>query len=323
MASVAWSDEASWADAFFSESGHDFGPVPRGAKVRHSFVLTNRLSESVSILDVRASCGCTTGRPSANTVAAGQRATIEAEMDTRNFVGPKATTLTITLVSSSGRQADVKFGVRSNILSDIVLNPGTIDFGTVSRGQAPKQTLTIERVGTTAWRVIRVAASPALFSQVNAALVETARSADGVTYTLAVGLKPDAAAGVLRDEIRVITNDAESPVIPIQVTATILGNLTARPAVLDLGHVASAAGVSGRYLVSASAPFSIMAIEGTGDGFNLTAADRSRKVLHVLTLTYSPEGGTGRGDLQRRFHVKTDLPDEPPIELKATLHVEP
>src|SRR3982751_3929866 len=80
---------AGWAEGLFAESGHDFGPVPRGAKVRHPFVLTNRLAEPITILDVRASCGCTTGKASAATIAPGQQSVIEAEMDTRNFVGKK------------------------------------------------------------------------------------------------------------------------------------------------------------------------------------------------------------------------------------------
>ena len=58
-------------------------------------------------------------------------------MDTRNFVGPKSTILYVTLITASGREAEVGLGVTSHILSDIVLNPGAIDFGTVMRGQSP------------------------------------------------------------------------------------------------------------------------------------------------------------------------------------------
>src|SRR5689334_2287468 len=65
---------ASWADGLFAEKGHDFGPIPRGAKVRHDFLLTNRLAEPLSIVHIRASCGCTSGRSSASQVAPGQSA---------------------------------------------------------------------------------------------------------------------------------------------------------------------------------------------------------------------------------------------------------
>ena len=58
-------------------------------------------------------------------------------MDTRNFVGPKATTLYVSLVTAGGQEAEARLGISATILSDIVLNPGTIDFGAVARGQAP------------------------------------------------------------------------------------------------------------------------------------------------------------------------------------------
>src|SRR5262245_7291061 len=72
--------EKGWAEALFAEHSHDFGAVPRGAIVRHNFVLANRYDETITILDVHASCGCTTGRPWSTTVAPGQTTVIEAQM---------------------------------------------------------------------------------------------------------------------------------------------------------------------------------------------------------------------------------------------------
>jgi hypothetical protein len=217
---------ASWADGLFREAGHDFGPVPRGAKLRHPFVLENRLAEPITILDIRASCGCTTGKAGASAVAPGQTAVVEAEMDTRNFVGPKATALFVTLVTASGKQAEVRLGISSTILSDIVLNPGAIDFGAVARGQTPQQTLTIDRVGAPDWRAERMISTSRVL---DAPLKQTARSAATVSYMLTVTLKPDAPAGTVRDEIHILTNDPQSPTIPVLVTAQVRGDLTASP----------------------------------------------------------------------------------------------
>ena len=157
---------AGWADSLFSERAFDFGPVPRGAKVKHDFVLTNRLAEPITILNLRPSCGCTSGKASTSTVNPGTSAVIEAQMDTRNFLGIKATILFVTLVTSSGREAEVRLGVTSNILADIVLNPGSIDFGTVMKGQTPSQVLSIDRIGAPGWRFERmVSASRVLSAQ--------------------------------------------------------------------------------------------------------------------------------------------------------------
>ena len=55
---------AAWTDALFPENRHDFGMVPRGVKVKHDFLLVNRLAEPITILNLRPSCGCTSGRTS-------------------------------------------------------------------------------------------------------------------------------------------------------------------------------------------------------------------------------------------------------------------
>ncbi len=312
-----------WAQSLFSESGINFGPVPRGAKVRHNFVLTNRLNEAITILDVRASCGCSSGQASASQVAPGGQAVIEAQMDTRNFVGVKATTLTVTLVTASGQQGEARFGVQSNILADVVLNPGSVDFGLVAKGSTPKQVVSIERLGNPNWQFTRLIASEAFCRVVDAQLQPSYRNNQGVGYNLVVSLKPDAPAGVVRDEIRLLTNDPQTPNVPILVTGQIQGSLTATPAILALGNITSAAGAQGRYIVRSNRPFTIREILGNGEGFTLSSPDPAPKTLHILTLAFSPDATTMRGDLRHSFRVVTDLADEPPVDLMATARVAP
>ncbi len=311
---------ASWADGLFSESNHDFGPVARGSKLRHEFFLTNRFNEPVTILDVRASCGCTTGRASVSLVPPGGAATIEAEMDTRNFVGRKATVLFVSLITASGKQAEARLGVVSTILSDIVFNPGTIDFGAVSRGRRASQTLTIDRVGQPSWRVERMISGS---RAIDASLVETVRDGQRVGYTLTVSIKPDAPAGLVRDEIRLVTNDRETSVLPIRVSALIRGDLTASPSVLSLGRIGTASGVEGKFLVRSSQPFTVKSIEGSGEGFQASVDDASAKPLHLIRVTYHPDQSLIRGDVRRVFRVHTDFAGEDPLELTTTMHVGP
>ena len=107
------------------------------------------------------------------------------------------------------------------------------------------------------------------------------------------------------------------------VTASIRGDLTAAPSVLSLGQIHSSAGAQGRFIVRASRPFAIRSIEGAGDGFSTSPPDATRQPTHVVTVAYKPEEGTTRGDIRHVFRVHTDLPDEPPLDLTATLHVAP
>jgi hypothetical protein len=317
---VASASADAWTDALFPENRHDFGMVPRGVKVKHDFLMVNRLSEPITIVNLRPSCGCTSGRAQSSTVAPGESTVIEAEMDTRNFVGAKATVLFVTLITAGGREAEARLAVSSFILSDIVLNPGAIDFGTVKRGQPATQVMTIDRINRADWRFTRMVSAT---KSLNAQLVETKRKEGSVSYTLSVSVKPDAPAGLLRDELRLISNDPEAPSIPVMVSGVIRGDLTAAPSVLSLGQVHSSAGAQGRFVVRSSRPFAIRSIEGAGDGFMTSSPDGIRQPTHVVTVAYKPEEGTTSGDIRRVFRVHTDLPDEPSLDLTATLHVVP
>jgi hypothetical protein len=317
---VGSANAAAWTDALFPETRHDFGMVPRGVKVKHDFTLVNRLAEPITILNLRPSCGCTSGKASTSLVEPGRSALIEAEIDTRNFVGPKSTVLHVSLITAGGREGEARLGISCNILSDIVLNPGSIDFGTVARGQSKPQILTIDRLGGAGWRFVRmVSASRALDAQ----LSETRRSESSVSYSLSVSIKPDVAVGLLRDEIRLISNDPETPSIPIMVTALIRGDLTAAPSVLSLGQINSSGGAQGRFIIRSSRPFAIRSIEGAGDGFSTSSPDATPQSMHVVTVAYRPEEGTTRGEVRHVFRVHTDLPGEPPLELTTTLHIAP
>ena len=317
---VGKAEAASWADGLFREMNHDFGSVPRGSKVRHEFLIINRFQEPITVLDVRASCGCTTGRSSASLVPPGTSATINAEMDTRNFVGRKATVLYVNLVSASGKQAEIRLGVASTILSDIVFNPGTIDFGTISRGNPALQTMTIDRIGQPAWRVEKMISA---CQAIDASLVETVRDGEHVSYTLKVAIKPDAPAGFLRDEIRLVTNDPESATFPIQVDGLIRGDLTASPAVLSMGKVDSSESIQGKFIIRSAKPFRIVNIQGAGDGFQALLDDATSKPVHFVTINYISNQSLVQGDLRRVFRLQTDLANEPSLDLTATLHVGP
>ena len=311
--------ESNWADSLFQERSHDFGKVPRGATVRHPFVLTNRLAVPISIVNLRVSCGCTSGKASQTLVESGKTATIEAQMDTRNFVGAKATTLFVTVMAGS-EQVEIGLGVASMILSDIVLNPGQLDFGSILRGQTPELSLTIDRIGKPDWRAVKMVSSSKVLS---ATLQETQRTGDAVGYLLKVSIRPDAHAGAIRDEIIIQTNDQESPSFPILVTAQIRGDLAATPGVLNLGAASSSGLVTGRYIVRASKPFKIVSLEGSGDGFAIAKADDNAKPLHILTVSFKPEESKLQGELQHKFKITTDLTEEAPLEVISTLRINP
>ncbi len=96
-----------------------------------------------------------TASASKQVVGQREKATIDITMDARRFTGSK--TVSIYVVVGGQYSASSTLKVSANSRSDIVFNPGEINFGVVPRGQTPTQTLDMEYAGVLDWRVNSVA----------------------------------------------------------------------------------------------------------------------------------------------------------------------
>lgn len=61
----------------FKETQYDFGKIPQGKPVYHTFYLTNTGAEPLKIENIQTSCGCTTPEWSREPIAAGATTTIK------------------------------------------------------------------------------------------------------------------------------------------------------------------------------------------------------------------------------------------------------
>jgi hypothetical protein len=81
----------------FREETHDFGNVAENkGPVTHEFVFTNSTSRPVKVLNVQASCGCTTPGWSKDVVAPGKTGYIQASFDPKGRPGFFTKSLTVT-----------------------------------------------------------------------------------------------------------------------------------------------------------------------------------------------------------------------------------
>ena len=49
-----------WAQKMFNKTSHDFGSVARGSDTVYKFEVTNLYKQTMHLVGVRTSCGCTT-----------------------------------------------------------------------------------------------------------------------------------------------------------------------------------------------------------------------------------------------------------------------
>lgn len=288
-----------WARKMFEVHDHDFGTVARGGKVEFPFTFKNIYEEDIHVSHVRSSCGCTTPSVTKDTLKTYEEGAIVAAFNTRTFQGQRSATLTVVI--DRPYYAEVQLNVRGFIRDDVLLQPESINLGTVAAGSPVEKRLRIDYSGYGDWKVLDVL-NNSEYLETN--LVEVPNSYGRKSYELLVRLKPGAPEGSIREELILRTNDSRGGQMPVCVEGRVLSELTVSPAPLLLGSVPAGQTVTKKLIVRGTAPFRITNIDCGDDCFNFELSEAS-KPLHLVPVTFA--AGDTPGNVSAKIRLKTDL----------------
>jgi RNA polymerase sigma factor (sigma-70 family) len=295
----------AWADKLFmNKTNYDFGTVAKGSQLKHSFPIKNIYAVPMKITGIRSSCGCVTATPSKDLLQPQEEATLDVVMDSRRFSGAKSVHVYVTVGPEYISTADLH--VTANARSEVVFNPGEINFGVVSQGQQPMQTVDIEYAGLLDWRVEKVI-KPA-DAPLNVTMEEIYRKNIGspagrVGYRMTVKLAPDALPGVLKHDLVLKTNDAASEVLIVGVDGNVKSPLKVAPSQVNFGSIKLGESKRLGVLVLSNRQFRVTEIKS--DGNEVTAElPKESLISHKLMLRCQPQT---LGELKRTVTIMTDL----------------
>ncbi len=246
-----------WVKAMFAETSHDFGNVPQGAESEFRFVVTNKYQEDVHIAKVRSSCGCTLPRIENPDLKTYQEGAIVCEFNTRSFIGTKSAV--VTVVFDKPYYGEMQLLVKGNIRSDIVTEPGQIQFGEVDVGSESATSVMVSHISNSNWKIKDVRSTN---NNLAVKLVQVAggeRGRVGVKYEMQVRLKDTAPAGEFNDEIVLVTNDNNFNLVTIPVRAKVLPPLMTSP--VQLGTLTVGTAIDKFLIVRSKTPFKINSVE--------------------------------------------------------------
>jgi Protein of unknown function (DUF1573) len=306
---------ASWADSLFEERQRDFGSVPRGPLLSHAFHVVNNTGYHVHIAGCRVSCGCTTAWPAQYDVAPGQATVIHAQMDTRRFSGPKTVTIYVTL--DQPRFEEVLLSVTANSRDDVTVMPDMLTLGRVRRSTAPTATTTISLIGNSNWQITGVAAES---NYIQPVCKMVRRDGFEVAYELNVRLRPDTPVGHWYSDVWLSTNNPSTPRVRVPLTVEIEPALTISPATAVLGDIKVGSDSQRKVIVRGGQPFRITKIKGTDPQIAVKDNTSEARPVHVLTITVH---GNAAGEINRTFHVMTDVQGESDLEFTAQARIVP
>ncbi len=312
---LAWSasthaQELTWAQKMFKELEHDFGVVARGADVRHRIQIKNIFKETVHISNVRTTCGCAAASPERTTLASLEETYVEVTMNTTRFQRQKDSNVIVTF--DAPLYAEVRIPIHAYIRTDVVLSPGSANFGPIDRGNAATRSLDIAYAGRDAWKILEVRAKN---PNIETHLEEVGRQTGRVNYKLQVELKSSAPGGILREQITLVTNDANNPYVPVLVEARVEADITVTPPLISLGSLVPGRDKRFNVVLKGKKPFMVEKIECDSDmdafKIQLPAA---AKIVHVLPMTVTPPDQPGRFDEVFTVSI-ADRPE--PVTFKA------
>jgi hypothetical protein len=148
VSSFAQTQELSGGKISFSETMWDFGHVPKTGIVSHTYLIKNIGQDTLIIVKVRPTCGCTTTPLSHERLAPNQTTEMKIFYDPRKILtGEAVKKLQIISSDPSNPIAEVQFSAKTGINSSLVkLTPTEINFDTVVLGAEDFKTLTIENI---------------------------------------------------------------------------------------------------------------------------------------------------------------------------------
>jgi hypothetical protein len=289
-----------WAEKMFNKLEHDFGTVARGADTVYRFEITNLYKQDMNIVGVRSSCGCTSPTVENPIFKTYEKAYIVAKFNTRTHVGRKGATLTVSF--GPPYAAEVQIRVHGNIRSDVVFNPGAVNFGDTDQGTPTEQRVTVNYAGHSSWEIVDVTNDNDHFE---VELNPMQREGGRVSYSLLVRLKDSVPTGYIKDQLTVVTNDpqSDSQRIPLYVTANVRPEFSVTPANLVLDDMAPGEQITKRIVVRSKNPFRIVDVDCGSDCFDFKV-DEQAKLIHFVEVTF--RAGEAAGEIRTPVRILTD-----------------
>jgi len=299
-----------WAKKMFTETGHDFGVVARGAKAEYRFEFQNIYEEDIHIAGVRSSCGCTSPEVTKRTLKTWEKAEIVATFNTRSFLGARNATLTVTI--DKPYYGEVHLDISGYIRGDVVFEPGSINFGEVEQGETSEKHVRVNYAGRGNWEITDVRSANESFE---VELQESERRGGSVSYEMIVRLKPDAPAGYINDQLTVVTNDGSKQSIPLAVEGRVRSALTISPTPVVLGIMHPGEEVEKKLLIRSSKEFHVTKVTCDDEDITFEVDSESNGKVHFVPLTFK---ASEAGKVERKIRIETDLPGSASAEVVAS-----
>ncbi len=239
---AGWTDEAAGEVQLpgltFEAAEKNFGTADEGETVQIEFPFINTSDRTITISNIKASCGCTTPELAKKVFAPGEGETIHAAFNTKGRTGNQAKTITITTDDPASPTYRISF--QGEVVSKVYLDEKLVNFGTVDQGEEATQTIHVVDMSGADISVKNVTSSAGgLKIEVGEAAEHTdaATGRTGRAIPVTVTVPADYPQGPLATTVAIQTDYTDRPSFIATVRGIVRGEVTVQPAQVYFGFV--------------------------------------------------------------------------------------
>ncbi len=279
--------QGGWADALVDTKKIDFGVIATGSEAVKIVVIENKTTNHVHVSSVSTACKCAQAQmPAKPLLAPGEKTTVEVRMNTLAFSKQRDTSLSIYF--DAPQFAEVRIPISAYIRTDVVFDPGKVDFGAVDFLSGATRRVRISYAGRPDWTIRDVKISG---KELTANIKETSRQGGNVVYELEMYLAKDARPGRLRDIVTLVTDDAANPYVPLIVEGEVVPDIRISRTDNFLGRLRPGQTTTVRLVVNGKEPFLVEDVDckSLQDCFKVKMSDKENKVQVINMEFTAPE----------------------------------
>ena len=299
------------------ESVRDVGKVAKSEKIQVDFAIRNDGSAELLLYEVRPTCGCTVASFD-NKIAPGAIGKIHAVVDTVDFNGPIAKS--ITVMSNDTANPRLTLTIKADIQPQVELYPGFARFNYV-QSQGPSALKQWIWADNHADFKVTAVESPydfitATFRKATAEELRAEVVSNPNQWIVETTIQPSAEVGALREFLVVQTNHPRQKELRIPITGFVRPVMSVTPYVADFGsiHMTEAGKDLSLILVNfGEEPVEIKSVTSTVPGVEATVKPIEAGKRYEIKLALTPR--MPKGPVSSILKIETTSSHKPTIDV--------
>ena len=314
----------------------EYGEVAKGGMLDWAFVIKNTGNADLQIIAARPGCGCTVADFD-KVIKPGQTGKVTAHVDTTNFTGPIAKT--VTLETNDPSVPSSTLTIHAIVKPYVEAFPAGFVRFLQLQGDVNTQSVTLYSEEDVPFEIkeIQVPTDPttgkpadwvkvAYHKLEDADRVPNVGKAGQNQYRVDITVGgPEARIGPMADKIRIITNSAHQPEYPISLTGVIRPTYRVEPTALNFGEVAPSDAAATRSVLLHSNDlktpenFTVTKVESDVPAISAAFKPLAQKGDYEVTLQVTKDAKPGDLDGNVKIYTNDKINPIVTVPVKATV----